>query len=67
MALVLVLRPWDCSAARRARCATPRDRGAAPAGGPGVRPAWWVLVAGLFALPLAAGAFPYLRCSASTS
>lgn len=61
MALVLVLRPWGLLGRPQGavRNAAEIEAPLRPAG-PGVRRAWWVLLAGLFALPLAAGAFPYL-------
>ncbi len=61
MALVLVLRPWGLLGRPQGavRNAAEIEAPLRPSG-PGVRRAWWALLAALFALPLAAGAFPYL-------
>jgi len=61
MALVLIIRPWGLLGrpAGAVRSAAAVEAPIRPAS-PGVRRAWWVVIAALAALPLFAGAFPYL-------
>ncbi|HYF58220.1 MAG TPA: ABC transporter permease [Burkholderiaceae bacterium] len=61
MAAVLVLRPWGLLGRPQATVRAPAD--ATPPlrpAGPGVRRAWWAVLAVLAAVPLLAGRFPYL-------
>ena len=61
MAAVLVLRPWGLLGRPQATVRAPAD--ATPPlrpAGPGVRRAWWAVLAVLAAVPLLGGRFPYL-------